>query len=103
MGRKFEEEGIGLSWRNCIYQHANVHPIHISRKITIAKYSKHLSELPGDRWAKKAFRQLSLDDTNNHCNWVSMAKSITDEFSPDITESEDKLKNKIRSTLNKTL
>ena len=42
--------------------------------------------------AKKAFRQLSLDDSNNHYNWVSMANSIIDEFSLDITESEEKLK-----------
>ena len=32
-----------------------------------------------------------------------MANAIIDEFSPDIKESEDKLKNRIRSTHSKTL
>ena len=53
--------------------------------------------------SKKAFRQLCLDDNNKHYNWVSMANSILDEFSLDITDSEDKLKNKVRSIYNKTL
>ena len=81
-----------------IYAELGRHPLHISRKITIAKYYKRLRELPEDRLAKKAFRQLNLDDNNNHYNWVSVANSIRDEFSLDLTESEEKLKNKIKST-----
>ena len=88
---------------NGIYAELGRHPLQISRKITIVKYLKDLTELSEDQLAKKAFRQLSLDDNNNHYNWVSMANSILDEFSLDITDSEDKLKNKVRSIYNKTL
>ena len=53
---------------------------------------------------KKAFRQLSLDDSNNHYNWVSMANSVIDQLSPYISESEQTVeKKKIRSTYNTTL
>ena len=77
---------------NGIYAELGRHPLQISRKIAIVKYLKRLTELSEDRLAKKAFRQLSLDDNNNHYNWVSMANSILDEFSLDITDSEDKFK-----------
>ena len=86
-----------------IYAELGRQSLHISRKITIAKYYKRLSELPEDRSAKKAFGQLNLDDNNNHYNWVSVANSIRDEFSLDLTESEEKLKNKIKSAYSKTL
>ena len=86
-----------------IYAELGRHPLHISRKITIAKYYKRLRELPEDRLAKKAFRQLNLNDNNNHYNWVSVANSIRDEFSLDLTESEEKLKNKVEATYSKTL
>ena len=46
---------------------------------------------------------ISFQLSNNHHNWVSMANFIVGEFSPDITESEEKLKNIIKSTYNKTL
>ena len=84
-----------------IYAELGRHPLHISRKITIVKYFKRLSELSNGQLAKKAFKQLSLDD--NHYNWVSVANSITSEFSLDVTVPEEKLKNKIRSIYNKTL
>ena len=86
-----------------IYAELGRHPLHMSRKITIAKYYKRLRELPEDRLAKKAFRQLDLDDNNNHYNWVSVANSVRDEFSLDLIESEEKLKDKIKSTYSKTL
>ena len=86
-----------------LYVELGRHPLHISRKITIVKYFKRLSELSDGRLAKKAFKQLSLDDSLNHYNWVSMANSIISEFSLDVTVPEEKLKNKIRSIYNKTL
>ena len=86
-----------------IYAELSRHPLQISRKIAIVKYLKRLTELSDDRLAETAFRQLSLDDNNNHYNWVSMANSILNEFSLDITDSEDKLKTKVRSIYNKTL
>ena len=122
MGQKYGEGRSGLSWKNCTYLHVDIfsvshiqrrlhglyaelgrHPLHISRKITIVKYFQRLSELSDGRLAKKAFKQLSLDDSLNHYNWVSMAKSIISEFSLDVTVPEEKLKNKIRSIYNKTL
>ena len=80
-----------------IYAELGRHPSHVSTKIVIAKFLKRLLGLSEDRLAKKAFRQLSLDG-NNHYNWVSTANSIIDEFPLDITESEEKLKNIIKST-----
>ena len=75
-----------------LYAELGRHTLHISRKITIVKYFKRLSEL-----AKKAFKQLSLDDSLNYYNWVSMANSIISEFSLDVRVPEEKLKNKIIS------
>ena len=86
-----------------LYAELGRHPLHISRKITIVKYFKCLSKLSDGWLAKKAFKQLSLDDSLNHHNWVSMANSIISEFSLDVTVPEKKLKNKIKSIYNKTL
>ena len=70
-----------------IYAELGRHSIQLQWKIAIIKYLKRLNELPEDRPAKKACRQLILDDENSHFNWLSVTNTIRQEHAIDVSDS----------------
>ena len=81
------------------YAELERHPLQLQWRIATIKYLKRLIELPEDRLAKKAYRQLILDDENSHFNWLSVANKIKQEHAIDVSDSVETIKSKIKSTL----
>ena len=79
------------------YQLLERHPIHKQWKIAIIKYLKRLNDLPEDRLAKKAYRQLILDYEN--ISWLSVTNTIRQEHAIDVSGSVETIKSKINSTV----
>ena len=81
-----------------IYAELRRHPIQLQWKIAIIKYLKRLNDLPEDRLAKKAYRQLILDDENGHFSWFSVTNTIKQEHAIDVSDSVETIKSEIKST-----
>ena len=81
-----------------IYGELRRHPIQLQWKIAIIKYLKRLNDLPEDRLAKKAYRQLILDDENGHFSWFSVTNTIKQEHAIDVSDSVETIKSEIKST-----
>ena len=81
-----------------IYAELGRHPIQLQWKIAIIKYLKRLNDLSEDRLAKKAYRQLILDDENGHFSWFSVTNTVKQEHAVDVPDSVETIKSEIKST-----
>ena len=86
-----------------IYDELGRHPIFIQRKILIVTYLKRLTELPDERLAKNAYKQLIQDNDDGQYNWLSFESIIMDEYTLDIADSVETTKSKIVSAFNNIL
>ena len=64
---------------NAIYAELGRYPLEIHHKISMIKYIKRFENLPDERFAKKALKQLMVDDAKGHYNWFSQTTNLVKE------------------------
>ena len=64
---------------NAIYAELGRYPLEIHHKISMIKYIKRFENVPDERLAKKALKQLMVDDAKGHYNWFSQTINLVEE------------------------
>ena len=86
-----------------IYAEMGRYPLFTCRKIAIIKYINRLKGLSDERLAKKAFKQMCLDDIKGHYNWFSRVNDMLKDNSINYNDPNEVIKKKIKETFQKQL
>ena len=74
---------------NAIYAELGRYPLEIHRKISMIKYIERFEKLPDERLAKKALKQLMVDDAKGRFSWFSQTTNLVKENSIEIDKDSD--------------
>ena len=71
--------GVPKQPSNAIYAELGRYPSETHRKISMIKYIKRFENFPEERLARKALKQLMVDDAKGHYNWFSQTTNLLKE------------------------